>query len=102
LFTKLTVKCGPAHLSSGTNAEYLSDTDFLGNATSPHFEVFNGNPNFTGVSSPDRATYVGFTGTGVAEDANINPDPIGFVDGWMAGVDHRQPFLSYGQRVLQL
>jgi len=83
-------------LGATAHAKYLSDADFIGNGTSPHFEVFNGNPNFTGVLPRDRATYFGFTGTGVAEDANNTPDPIGFVDGWMDGVDHRQPFLVYG------
>jgi virginiamycin B lyase len=83
-------------LGATAHAKYLSDADFIANGTSPHVETFAGNPNFTGAQPRDRAAYFGFTGTGVGEDANNTPDPIAFVDGWMDGVDHRQPFLIYG------
>ena len=82
-------------LSASAHARYLSDVDFVGNGSDPHVETFGASPNFSGVQPSDRAALFGFPGAGVAENANNTPDPNTFVDEWMDGVYHRQPYISY-------
>lgn len=82
-------------LAATAHGKYLTDVDFIGRGSSPHVETFGASPNFSGEQPSDRAALFGFTGAFVGEDANNNPDPNGFVDGWMDGVYHREPFIAY-------
>lgn len=82
-------------LAATAHGKYLTDVDFIGRGSSPHVETFGASPNFSGAQPTDRAALFGFTGSFVAEDANNNPDPNGFVDGWVDGVYHREPFFAY-------
>ncbi len=82
-------------LAAVAHAKYLDDVDFVGNGGHPHNEVQGRSPFFTAVRPVDRDEYFGFTGNGGTEDANNTSDPITFVDGWMDGVYHREPFTFY-------
>ena len=82
-------------LAADAHAKYLSNVDFISNGISPHIETFGKDPAFTGAAPTDRDAYFGSSGFGGTEDSNNSSDPIQFVDGWMDGVYHRGPFISY-------
>ncbi len=82
-------------LAAVAHAQYLNDVNFVSNGSSPHVETLGADPAFTAAQPSDRDAYFGYTGGGGSEDSSNNPDPYVFVDGWVDGVYHRQPYFVY-------
>jgi len=82
-------------LAANAHAQYLDNVNFIANGSSPHVETLGASPFFTAAQPQDRDAYFGYTGTGTSEDSNNSADPINFVDGWIDGVYHREPYFIY-------
>jgi hypothetical protein len=67
---------------------------YLNYSTSPHEENPNWEEGFSGVNFYDRMAYFGFGGMAGWEVMAFIGDPVGSVDGWMATLYHRIPFVN--------
>jgi len=78
------------------HAEYFVEhcSSYLSYNVSPHDEVANWDEGFSGATFFDRMIKFGFSGLPGWEVMAFMGDPVGAVDGWMATLYHRIPFVN--------